>query len=109
MNCLLRNGELEVNVDELFWNWLNCVLLLRILWIWYMLSWRLGYWVMLMIKEWFEPLRLWIRICGYGLKWWTLWIVCVLIGNELIYLNGWLRYGKAREKMRLKAYAEIWD
>ena len=32
-----------------------------------------------------------------------------MIGNELIYLNGWLRCGKPREKMRLKAYAELWD
>ena len=38
----------------LFWNWMTCVLLLRILWICYMMSWGLEYWVMLMINEWFE-------------------------------------------------------
>ena len=38
-----------------------------------------------------------------------LWIICVVNCNELICLNGWLRCGKPREKMRLKAYAELWD
>ena len=47
--------------------------------------------------------------CGYGLKWWILWIVCVWNSNELTYLKGWLRWGKPREMMRLKAYAELWN
>ena len=38
-----------------------------------------------------------------------MWIFCVVNGNELICLNDWLRCGKPREKMRLKAYAELWD
>ena len=49
---------------------------------------------------------------------WNLWIwieVMNLVnclcfdGNWVSYLNGWLRCGKLREKMRLKAYAELWD
>ena len=33
----------------------------------------------------------------------------VFDGNELVVLNGWLICGKTREKMRLKAYVQLWD
>ena len=58
-------------------NWLTYVLLLRMRWMWYMLSWWLGYWDMLKVKEWFELWDCGLEICGNGLKWWTMWIVCV--------------------------------
>ena len=69
MNCLLRNDELEVIVDELLWNWLTCVLLSRIYnyGICWVEDWDIE---LLMIKEWFELLGLWIEIYGYRLKWW---------------------------------------
>ena len=53
---------------------------------------------LLMMKEWFEQLRLW----NWNLLNWD-WIdekceLLVFDGNELVVLNGWLICGKARKK-----------
>ena len=53
---------------------------------------------LLMMKEWFEQLRLW----NWNLLNWD-WIdekceLLVLDGNELVVLNGWLICGKPRKK-----------
>ena len=63
-------------------NWLTCVLLSRIYnyGICWVEDWDIE---LLMIKEWFELLGLWIGICEYRLKWW----ICELFvfnGNELV-------------------------
>ena len=64
-------------VDELLWNWLivyDC-------WEWcecgicWVEEWDIDF--MLKIKEWFELWDCGLEICGNGLKWWIMWIVCV--------------------------------
>ena len=63
---------------------------------------------LLMIKDWFELLWLWIEIVD--MEWNDQFMNCLCFdGNWVSYLNGWLRCGKLREKMRLKAYAILWD
>ena len=60
------------------------VLLLRMMWLWKMLSWEMRYWMMLMMKDWVEILRLWkLKFVEFD------WIdeLCELLvfdGNELI-------------------------
>ena len=65
------------------------------------MSWELVSWV----KDWdIELLRLWIWIELMN------FVNCLCFdGNEFSCLNGWLRCGKPWEKMRLKAYAELWN
>ena len=60
VNWLLRNDELKWMWKTWFGNVIDLCLLLRMMWLWKMLSWEMRYWNMLMMKEWFELLRLWI-------------------------------------------------
>ena len=77
VNCLLRNGELK-------WMWMTCFeidWLVNCCWEWCEcgICW---------VEEWYIELCWWLKnnlsywdcglgICGYVLRWWTMWIVCV--------------------------------
>ena len=63
VNWLLRNDELKWMWKTWFGNVIDLCMIVEKLWFRYMLSWGLKSWDMVMMKEWFELLRLWIWKC----------------------------------------------
>ena len=96
-------------MNDLFWQLIDlCIAVEKFMILVYILSWWLRYWV---VDDWKNDLNHWDcglefvdmdwsdELCEIVCVWWQ-WVS---------YLNGWLICGKPREKMRLKAYVELWD